>query len=57
MIVMRKLLTRVRAAFQRRTRCAECQTPAAKKWRYWDSHLCPGCFHKHLRLDHESDLY
>ena len=20
-------------------------------------YLCPGCFHNHLRLDHESDLY
>ena len=54
---MRKLLTRIRAAFQRRTQCAECQTQAAMKWRCRGSHLCPGCFHNHLRLDHESDLY
>ena len=54
---MRKLLTQIRAAFQRRTQCAECQTPTAMKWRYRDNYLCPGCFHNHLRLDHESDLY
>ena len=56
-VMQRKPLTQIRAAFQRRTQCAECQTPTAMKWLYRDNYLCPGCFHNHLRLDHESDLY